>query len=341
MAPIQALEGRHDRLPRIKDQASITISNPADLLGLVPYLLGFHPAESLVLLVIHDARVLLTARIDMVGFDAADQVVERFAELADRHQASGLVLFGYSETIEPTLELMAELVDGLSGLGLVDAFFVDGSRWWSLMCSTACCPAEGTVYDLSSHRMAAEAVFAGLTFASGRVDLERQVSGPPATDFPLLAEVARQVAQETNRLDRQQRKQLVAAKVQQHLAEVQPPTDAECARLALLVFDVEVRDVAWARMERSAADDHVALWSQVVARTIAPWECAPLCLLGMAAWISGNGALQNCCSDRVHRIDPTYSMAKVLDDISQTGLHPDYWDLMSAEMREGTGPLAG
>ena len=118
-------------------------------------------------------------------------------------------------------------------------------------------------------------------------------------------------------------------------------SDADCARLAILAANVTVRDLAWVAMTRDDIDDHLSLWGQVVARTIAPWEPAPLCLLGMAAWISGNGALQNCCADRALRLDPSYSLAGLLDDINRRVLPPGFWDVLSAEMTKEVGPLAG
>ena len=41
-------------------------------------------------------------------------------------------------------------------------------------------------------------------------------------------------------------------------------------------------------------------------------SAAPLALLGMAAWIGGNGALQNCCCAELDRLHPTYSMGRLL-----------------------------
>ena len=38
----------------------------SDLLGVVPHLLGFHPDESMVLIVIEHGHVLMTARTDLV-----------------------------------------------------------------------------------------------------------------------------------------------------------------------------------------------------------------------------------------------------------------------------------
>jgi hypothetical protein len=153
--------------------------------------------------------------------------------------------------------------------------------------------------------------------------------------------LSRQVESEVAAMSRTGRQQLVAALVREFLAEPRRLDDLTCARLAVLVADIAVRDVAWALMTRTEAEHHCDLWGQVVARAVAPWEAAPLCLLGMAAWISGNGALQNCCADRVHHVDPTYSMASLLDDISQRALPPTCWDLLAPELRAEVGPLVG
>jgi hypothetical protein len=311
----------------------LKITSPAQLLGLIPYLLGFRPEESLVLLLIRDGQVLLSARIDIVGPEEAASVAQQFAYLAEHNQASGIVLFAYSREADPARRLLAGLIDGLGPHGLLDAIYVDGTRWWSLTCDDACCPAEGTPYDLSSHPMAAEAVFAGLTAANGRDDIERQVSGPGAADFGRLRELTRQCSAELADLDRDQRKRLMGTSVEAYLSEPRTLSETECVQLALLASDVIVRDIAWAKMTRRDAEDHVDLWRQVVAHTVSPWEPAPLCLLGMAAWIAGNGTLQNCCSDRVRLVDPGYSMAGLLEDINLRALPPSFWDLMASDMR--------
>jgi hypothetical protein len=60
---------------------------------------------------------------------------------------------------------------------------------------------------------------------------------------------------------------------------------------------------------------------------------APLCLLGMAAWVSGHGALVNCCWERVSQLDPDYSMAKLLSDIGERGIPPSIWQVIKDDMQ--------
>jgi len=319
-------------------------SSPADLLALVPYLLGFRPTESLVAVLIRDGQVLLTARLDLPPVAALDEVRLQFADLADRHEAAAVVLFAFSDDARGARAVLAGMVAGqlseTAGGGrfqdLLDAVYVGPSRWWSLMCTAGCCPAEGTPYDVSSHPLAAAAVYAGLGSAPDRTAVEAQVSGPPPGDVDVLSRLGRDVSCTTSTWSPRRRSRAMASALSDFLAHPRGLTDADCVRFAVLAADLPVRDVAWARMSRADIDDHLDLWGQVVARTPAPWQAAPLCLLGMAAWISGNGALQNCCSDRARRVSPGYTLTDLLEEINQRALPPSCWDRMAADLREVT-----
>jgi hypothetical protein len=170
--------------------------------------------------------------------------------------------------------------------------------------------------------------------------LGEMVQGPAAADTARLEARIAEVTAELGELDAAQRKKLVVRLVNRYLARRIPLTEVECARLAVLVKSIDVRDVAWARLTRKRADDHVELWRQVVARTPADLASAPLCLLGMAAWVSGNGALQNCCVERMEEVDPSYSLAHLLADINRRALPPSFWDQLAREFSSGPRPPA-
>ena len=133
----------------------------------------------------------------------------------------------------------------------------------------------------------------------------------------------------------------MAALVNEGTAGTPPPDDRSSLTLALLAAQLPVRDLAWAMISRERAADHVRLWSQGGARTPAPDAAPALCLLGMAAWVQGDGALMNCCADRVAVLDPDYSMAAPLRDISARALPPSLWDDLAAGIRQELAGLAG
>jgi hypothetical protein len=57
------------------NRPAIRVSNPAELLALVPYLIGFQPASSLVVLAVAGGKIVVTARMNLpTGPDTVPQL---------------------------------------------------------------------------------------------------------------------------------------------------------------------------------------------------------------------------------------------------------------------------
>jgi hypothetical protein len=305
-------------------KARITLSSPGDVLGVVPYLVGFHPHESVVA-VMRSGRVMLTVRVDVPPPSRAADLAAQVARLVVQHCAQRLILIGYS--VNPQVRgLLTEMAGTLTSFGLQDVMFVDGQRWWSLMCASGCCPSDGQPYDPRASPVAAQAVYAGLATRPDRRALEADVSGPIDDEHPDLSRLVEQDFPYIDGLSSAARCDLMRTIVVASLAQQAPPDDATCVRLALLAHDVAVRDLAWAMISSKDADQHRRVWARVVARTVPPLEAAPLCLLGFCAWICGDGAMMNCCVQRVSEVDANYSFGQLLATISQQALPPRLWD---------------
>ncbi len=184
----------------------LRVSDPRELLALVPHQLGFRPERSLVLVCLRGERrrVGLVVRADLPRLEAAERrdladrrvggdlvervggVVDRLVDLAVRDGAAAVVAVVYDDPAEPDL-LSADQdprVDGLPGLvelllggacasagvRLMDAWWVDGLRYRSLGCRDArCCPAEGAPLEaLHGSVVAAEMVSRGSSPADSR-----------------------------------------------------------------------------------------------------------------------------------------------------------------------------
>lgn len=82
------------------DCPTLTAESPDDLLAVIPYLLGYHPDESLVLVLIDHRSVTLCARIDLRnGPDAAvraGEAADGLAGIVRAHQATGAIVVAYS-----------------------------------------------------------------------------------------------------------------------------------------------------------------------------------------------------------------------------------------------------
>lgn len=326
--------------PRTPAPTVLRLGEPEDVLSAVPYLLKFHPEKSLVLLLLSGRRLLVTARLGIephLGGPDACTVARYVRQLCAEHGADGVLLIGYVRDPEWGSALVADIVSQLDAFPVHTALVTDGSRWWSCLCEHEdwepcnCQDTEGTPYDVTTTTVAAEAVLAGLSVLPDRETLARSVNGPADREARRAATaVLEGVLQHVCDLSDEQRRDRMALLVERHCLGREPLTDRECAELAVLAYDGPVRDVAVGRMRQEDAAAHVELWHRVVARTVAPFESAPLCLLGLAAWISGNGALQVVCMERAEAINPDYSLLQILDQINARALPPSAWEELRA-----------
>jgi Domain of unknown function (DUF4192) len=309
-------------------------------------MIGFHPDESVVVVLVSFGRIRLMARMDLPAESASDELAERIDRLARQHEAHALALVAYSAASSPANRLLTRLMDRLGTHKLTDVLYVGHGRWWSLICGDECCPLNGTPFDPSSHVMSAEAVFAGLGARASRRELEASVSGPSDAELLRLEALADALRTELDQLeDPSAEVRLLASIVAEATSEPGVGDERNCLLLGLLVTDIRLRDLAWALMSPADAEDHVRLWGSVVAQVPPRLAAAPLCLLAIAAWLSGGGALLNCCCERLAQVAPQYSLGKLLAVISDRALPPSEWQQIGSEIQAGLraelGLLAG
>ena len=199
-------ERRPSRGAAAEPPVVLRVSDPRELLALVPHQLGFRPQRSLVLVCLRGERrrVGLVVRADLPEVGAQERrdlsarrvdaglvervgaVVDRLVDLAVRDGAAAVVAVVYDDPGEPDLLSAAEdpretglpgLVELLlggacasAGVRLADAWWVDGRRYRSLGCrDERCCPADGAPLEaLSGTVVAAEMVSRGSSPADSR-----------------------------------------------------------------------------------------------------------------------------------------------------------------------------
>jgi hypothetical protein len=323
----------------------IKAKSPADLLAVVPCVLGFHPEDSLVLLTLGEAENRFHARVDLPrGPDDVDEVVTRLRDVVTRNGVRRCVLVSYSDDHCASQELVDRLSATFreSGVGVVEAIRADGERWYSMTgCTGSCCPVDGTPYDVTSHPFTAEAVVDGRVTLGSRQELADSLIGtdPDAVDaVDAAAEEAMRrfqaaarhplgpPAPEAARAHLVQEGQWVAERVRRFLADQVPLDNGEVGRMLVALVIIEVRDVAWAEMTRGNAIQHVDLWRDLVRRTPHDLMAAPAALLGFAAWLSGDGALAWCAVERCQDAEPGYRLASLLTDALAGGISPSRWE---------------
>jgi hypothetical protein len=313
------------------------------VLAVVPYLLGFMPESSLVVIGTEppNGTVKVTLRYDLPGpspEDAEDIAGHAFAVLDSQQLTTAFAIgYGPAQLVTPLASALTHTA-AESGIELTDVLRVEDSRYWSYSCQNPdCCPPEGTPFDPGSHPAAA-IMATGRQVLGGRDELAASiapVTGEAAASMRQATRRAGQHASRTiTRLARSGR--LGAARkavADQGLAAVAEmiaayrdgsryASDYQLAWLTVALKDLRVRDDAWARMDPGHCEAHLRLWTDVVRRAQPGHVAAPASLLAFVAWQAGNGALANVALDRALADDSRYSMADLLRQVISAGAPP-------------------
>ncbi len=314
-------------LPGMTPDCSIVVRSPADLIAVTPYLLGFHPADSVVVLGLAGHRVIFAARHDLVP--PGDQRTDWLGPLAggDLAKVMAVLGFGPSALVKHTVDILATAL-ARGGLRVQEKLRITDGRWWSCDCTDqTCCPPEGHPVPSPFNPLAATAVFNGQVALPDRQTLvglvasvegeERaQMTAATAEVYKKLGTVLALGFHPDNLLERCGR--AVVRSVERHYEQRRSLSRDEVAWLGLLLANRKVHDYA---LDRTLDEEwRVALWTEVTRRVDPHWMPGPATLLGYAAWRAGLGSLARVAVDRALLQDPHHRFARTLDRLLAAGI---------------------
>jgi uncharacterized protein DUF4192 len=316
--------------------SSCRISGPGELLQAVPYLLGFRPGASLVLVGLHDGRLVVTARLDLIDATAPELVVHTLDAMVNGGSSSVLAAIyddaagGVDAPIlldAPGLELAAQR----AGCELLDVLLVAGERWWSLLCAEpGCCPDEGQLLPTEPSPFAAAATFGGVVAFPDRAALEAVLDPAPDAERsalrPLIDSANESAAAAVRdgrgmRQERSVKRALFAAARESAAPGWRGPDDATAARFGVALQVIGVRDALWMAVDERRLDGR-PLWRDLGRRLPSPYDGTALFLFGWAAWRSGDGTLAGIAGERAVLADPSCSAADMLLALLSHGIDP-------------------
>jgi hypothetical protein len=309
------------------DLPTLKVNSPADLVTAVPYLLGFHPEESLVAIGLDGVKVVVTARINLADLQLPE-VLHNLFDALQRGTATRTVIVVFTDTVvaAPVSRSITETVEA-GGLELVDMLLVGRGRWRSLRCQDlACCPAEGTPVPAQPTVIDMAATRAGLSALPNRDALAAMFV--PIPDRPNLGAELRHhqdeqrhaaLTGETDSYDGSVVRALVTA--QQAAQARRMPPDEQVARFALALQSYPVRDAMWLAIDDGLVPG-AELWVNLARRLPSPYDAAPLFLAGWSAYREGNGALAGIAAELALASDPGYSAAGLLLAALRYGVDP-------------------
>jgi Domain of unknown function (DUF4192) len=124
---------------------TIHLSGPADVLTVLPYQLGFHPHDCLVVVSLHGTRMGLVQRLDLPPPEHVGDAVAAMMAPLRQEDPTAVLLIGFEQREGESCTILDEMADACVAhrVEVADRMVVRGGRWFDLDCTQSCCPPEG------------------------------------------------------------------------------------------------------------------------------------------------------------------------------------------------------
>jgi len=185
----------------------IRLDSLTGVLAVIPYLLGFRPSNSLVVIGIEPpgGKIKLAFRYDLPDppdADLAGEIAAHAIAILGRQQIGVVIAVGYGPgtLVTPVIELLRTgLKDTV--IKLRDLVRVADGRYWSYLCENPlCCPAEGVPFDALAHPAAAALTTAGIPAYPDRASLSRSLAPLSGAAAESMSEATGRALQRAERL---------------------------------------------------------------------------------------------------------------------------------------------
>ena len=309
----------------------LRITDPGELTQVVPYLIGFTPEESLVIVVVDHGQVAVTARVDIAEIQPAGQAEQLLDRMWARFPQGEALMVAYTTDRAAGWNLLERCANHLPNGRTRETILVDADTWHLPDGQTGPAARFGPV--------AAEASFHGLQRLPSRSDLAAAFASPPVTE-ELLTHLDTVMAGLPDPTDTTALITRMGDLVRRNLPTADTdhprptPIDTDDAlQLAVLAQHPKAREVAMLSMTRTDAREHLTLWRTVVNTVPELGAEAPLFLAGMAAWIAGEGAAASIALQRTdHAGEPGhYPPARLLDALIDHVVPPLAWETLRTD----------
>jgi len=313
----------------------MNIHSPRQLVAALPHMLGFHPAASVVFVVIRNDEVCAALRMDLADAKLLDAVPTGLVAVGEGFDERAVAIVGYGPN-SPEIHAVchsAEAVFESSGWGILDVLMVSDNKWRSLLCDDEeCCPDDGQEIEPGSEAVEVELVALG--------------------SAPFVSREAMQESLESRSLSTQESAARIEAynavfdHVSTDLVRDQIATRTACIKRAfeiltrtnelewddiavvcVVVEDIRMRDGLLRRCfdNRDARGLILERLRQVIRVATAVHVPALSTVLAGVAWLDGNGALAQIGLNRAMDEDPTYTLAQLLTLALSHNVPPDVW----------------
>jgi hypothetical protein len=312
----------------------ITLIQPGELLASVPHLLGFHPADSLIVVGLRGSRettISVVLRSDLPPPSGVRALAEYLLVPLTQHKSTSAVMIvvgGVPDAPDgdlPHQELLARcesvLVDG--GFPVVHQLWTPdtaGGRRWHCYDEFNC---TGIMPDPTSTELAVAASKAGLVTYDRREDIVATLKPEPDEILGRRSTSLDQLADEPESDDSTRAKLNVVQSAIDAAGPTEPTlSDNDVIRLSRALADHRVRDTCLDFDELPDVAAAERLWTALARATPAPERAEPACLLAFSAYARGDGVLAGIALTEAEAADPGHRLSSLLRSALALGLPP-------------------
>jgi hypothetical protein len=324
---------------------TIRATDPVNVLNLVPYLLGFQPEESLVVIGVEPPHATVGVTLRTPLLDSADpgliiRHMDQVVDVLNRNEFPQALAIGYGSN-ELVTSFMGDFhsVAESCGIELLGLLRVEGSRYWSYTCTDpTCCPPEGIPFELTDDPELMSVLAGGVPCVlANRGSLAAQVSSVTGAEAVAMRRATRRAEARAARLREQASAsddepsghallvregiKAMTAAIQQYHDGGTIPRD-QVAWLTVILRDIQIRDDAWVRLEAAHRKENLRLLLHLTQLARRGYVAPPATLMAFVAWQCGNGALANVALDRALGDDRHYSLAQTIRLAVNLGIPP-------------------
>jgi len=318
-----------------------TLTSAHDLITAVPFLIGFHPTQSIVLISVKDGAIGLAMRIDLpeqLGSDAINQLAQHF--IKEGSESALLVAYMPIEREDGDC-LLISLGAGLirNGIAIQESIVVRDGRYRSIICrDLECCPQMGnTVPAIEESQIAAEHVVAGIPMPYANIAdlIESLAADPSSFDCDWRDEVSKffieEDSQELGAL-RRDGVETMSLLIDEYRIGRGPTERTLVARMIGRMSDVQVRDYALGVHTEESYDLYFTMWRELLRLAPRGYVAPIACIVAAMAYEGGDGALAQKALDRAFDDDEHYPLASLLRRVFNAGWPPESFASMRAEL---------
>jgi len=301
--------------------STLTIRTAKDALDLVPIVLGFDPADSIVMLTFGGTDIF-HARVDLPS--TADDRIDMARALVDpcvRHKVQHVILAFYSEPndlltrVDPAFRVLRKKLqrEGVKVIGVLH-------QTRGVACE----------YDPFTDEWG-EYTEVTASEAATRARVELGIAPLPSKDAlreTLICSLSEEECEAFTTKVAQWREHLDAVDVDhtQFVMDVIERGNADGpetrARLVACMGIPAVRDVTWASLTRENALARVQFWTSVIQQCPGDTAENVAAVLAFTAWAAGNGALAWLAVDGARAWNPENSLARMVAQMLEQAIAP-------------------